>query len=183
MSSVNRWIPEEKCRKEIQCPRIIKEYNGGMGGVDLADMMIALYRIAVKTHRWYIKVFLHCVDICKVNAWLLYRRDCNLLEISKRKQQRLLQLSSQISEGLIKANKVAAKAGTPGRPRKRQSNNSVTTPHIREGESQCSQSQPQFLVLTNVAIGLFLRKEGGDVDIAKVATHIYFAANAKCAYA
>eukprot|EP00795_Rhopilema_esculentum_P005662 gene5662-10900_t len=56
MSSVNRWIPAEKCRKEIQCARIIKEYNGGMGGVDLADMLIALYRIAVKkTHRWYIK--------------------------------------------------------------------------------------------------------------------------------
>ncbi|XP_065060193.1 uncharacterized protein LOC135687539 [Rhopilema esculentum] len=46
MSSVNRWIPAEKCRKEIQCARIIKEYNGGMGGVDLADMLIALYRIA-----------------------------------------------------------------------------------------------------------------------------------------
>lgn len=127
MSSVTRWIPEEKCRKEIQCPRIIKEYNGGMGGVDLADMLIALYRIAVKTHRWYIKVFWHCVDICKVNAWLLYRRDCNLLEIPKRKQQSLLQFSCQISEGLIKVNKASTNAGTPGRPRKRKSNDSATT--------------------------------------------------------
>ena len=83
ISSVNRWIPEEKCRKEIQCPRIIKEYNGGMGGVDLADMLIALYMIAVKTHHWYIKVFWHCIDICKVKTWLLYQRDCNLLGIQK----------------------------------------------------------------------------------------------------
>ena len=105
----------------------MKEYNGGMGGVDLADMLIALYRIAVKTHRWYIKVFWHCVDICRVNAWLLYQRDCNLLEISKRKQQSLLQFSFQISEGLIKANKAAAKTGTPGRPRKIKSSDSVTT--------------------------------------------------------
>ena len=42
MSSVSRWISEEKCRQETQCSRIIKEYNGGMGGVDLADMLIAL---------------------------------------------------------------------------------------------------------------------------------------------
>ena len=83
MSSVTRWIPEEKCRKEIQCPRIIKEYNGGMGGVDLAGMLLALYRIAVKTHCWYIKVFWHCVDICKANAWLLYRRDCSVLEFQR----------------------------------------------------------------------------------------------------
>ncbi len=60
--------------------------NFGMGGVDLADMLIARYRIAVKPHRWYIKVFWHYVDICKVNAWLLYRRDCNSLEISKKKK-------------------------------------------------------------------------------------------------
>ncbi len=49
MQTVSRWIPEEKCRKDIPCPNIIKEYNGGMGGVDLVDMLIALYRITVKT--------------------------------------------------------------------------------------------------------------------------------------
>ena len=32
-------------RKKIQCPNMILMYNAGMGEVDLADMLIALYRI------------------------------------------------------------------------------------------------------------------------------------------
>ena len=47
-----------------------------MGGVDLCDMLISLYRTNIKTKRWYIKILFHCADISKVNAWNLYRRHC-----------------------------------------------------------------------------------------------------------
>ena len=57
-----------------------------MGGVDLADMLISLYRVKVKTKRWYIKVFWHLIDISKVNAWNLYRRHFAQYEKLKRQK-------------------------------------------------------------------------------------------------
>uniref|UniRef100_F6X7P9 PiggyBac transposable element-derived protein domain-containing protein n=1 Tax=Ciona intestinalis TaxID=7719 RepID=F6X7P9_CIOIN len=90
MSTIDRWSSEIKEKVPIQCPQIITMYNKGMGGVDLADMLISLYRTEVKTRRWYIKIFWHCIDIAKVNAWLLYRRHCNEMSISKKSQRTLL---------------------------------------------------------------------------------------------
>ena len=93
-----------------------------MGGVDLADMLIALYRIAVKTKRWYLKIFWHCVDIAKVNAWLLYRRHCDELGIAKRNQMSLLNFILATADALILANKSAlTPGGRQGRPPKRKS--------------------------------------------------------------
>ena len=37
---------------QVPCPDVIKEYNSAMGGVDLVDMLIALYRAPMKTKRW-----------------------------------------------------------------------------------------------------------------------------------
>ena len=73
----------------MPCPEIAKDYNSAMGVVDLTDMLIALYS-PKKTHRWYLKVLIHCADICKVNSWLLYRRYANQLSILKRNQMALL---------------------------------------------------------------------------------------------
>lgn len=43
-----------------------------MGGVDLADMLIAVYRTDFRTHRWYIAIFSQLLDICVNNAWLQF---------------------------------------------------------------------------------------------------------------
>ena len=73
----------------MPCPEIVKDYNLAMWVVDLTDMLIALYS-PKKTHRWYLKVLIHCADMCKVNSWLLYRRYANQLSILKRNQMALL---------------------------------------------------------------------------------------------
>ena len=65
--TVKRWDQSSKRPILVPCPEIVKDYNSAMGGVDLADMLIALYRSPIKTHRLYLKVLIHCVDICKVN--------------------------------------------------------------------------------------------------------------------
>ena len=55
-----------------------------MGGVDLADMLIALYRTNIITRKiWYLKIIFYCVDIAKINAWLLYRRHFQQKEVSE----------------------------------------------------------------------------------------------------
>lgn len=38
-----------------------------MERVDLADMLIVLFRAEVKNKRWYIKVFWHLINISKAN--------------------------------------------------------------------------------------------------------------------
>ena len=68
-----------------------------MGGVDLADMLISLYRTPYKTRRWYLRVVVHLLDICKVNAWLLYRRYTTQLKIPVCQQMKLAEFTSKIA--------------------------------------------------------------------------------------
>ena len=70
-TEVKRWDRSASKYINVQCPEVVREYNKSMGGVDLSDMLISLYRTQVKTKRWYIKILFHSVDIAKVNAWLL----------------------------------------------------------------------------------------------------------------
>ena len=72
VGKVKGWDRQHKQFVEINCPTVVQEYNKLMGGVDLSDMLIALYRTLIKTKRWYFKILFHCVDIAKVNAWLIY---------------------------------------------------------------------------------------------------------------
>nr|CAH7712594.1 unnamed protein product [Callosobruchus chinensis] len=71
--SVKRYSKEEKKKVDVDCPQIIKQYNTHMGGVDLADMLIALYKVPLKSKRWYLGIFGQLIDICANNAWLLYQ--------------------------------------------------------------------------------------------------------------
>ena len=84
-TQVKRWDRTKKKYVLIDCPDIVKEYNTAMGGVGLADMLISLYRTPWKSTRWYLRVLVHCLDIAKVNAWLLYRRHADQLNILKRR--------------------------------------------------------------------------------------------------
>jgi hypothetical protein len=47
-----------------------------MGGVDLQDMLVALYRTNIRVKRYYLRIVFHLLVMC-VNAWLLYRRHCS----------------------------------------------------------------------------------------------------------
>ena len=132
IETIKRWDRKEHKYFEIACLKVVKEYNNSMGGVDLSDMLIALYRTNIKTKRWYLKVLFHCVDIAKVNAWLLYRRHCEQSNIAKKKQLALLSSTTQIASALINAYSTQ-KPVTPGRPPKRKV---VTTPPPQRSRPQ-----------------------------------------------
>jgi len=83
IKSIKRYSKEKKSRVDVPMPKIVEEYNTHMGGVDLSDMLVALYRTGLKTHKWYMAVFSQLLDICINNAWLTYRRDCNQLKEKK----------------------------------------------------------------------------------------------------
>ena len=109
LETVNRWSKKDGERIDVPCPQVVKQYNKAMGGVDLADMLIALYRMPARTKRWYLKVFWHLVDIAKVNAWILYKRHYQqtkgIQPTFSGKFKKLLDFSDEISMALIAANK------------------------------------------------------------------------------
>ena len=96
--TVKRWDQSSKQHILVPCLEIVKGYNSALARVELADMLIALYRSPMKTHRWYLKVLIHCVDVSKVNS---YRHYENQPSIPKRNQIALLKFSSKIADWLL----------------------------------------------------------------------------------
>lgn len=68
-TNVKRYSKEEKSRIDVKCPNVIKEYNTHMGGVDLAGMLVYLYRLEMKSKQWYFQLFTHMIDIALNNTW------------------------------------------------------------------------------------------------------------------
>lgn len=73
-SEVTRFDKKKNEHISVPCPNVVKIYNQHMGGVDLLDSIIARYRIAMRSKKWYFKLFFHFMDVTMVNAWLLYRK-------------------------------------------------------------------------------------------------------------
>ncbi len=72
---VYRWKASNATKVAINRPNLIKAYNNGMGGVDLADQNLATYRISLKTTKWYRKFLYHLLDMCVVNAFAAWKAD------------------------------------------------------------------------------------------------------------
>ncbi len=47
---------------------MVNEYNKFMEGVDLCDMLLSLYRIRLKSNKWYMSVFYYLVKVSVTNA-------------------------------------------------------------------------------------------------------------------
>lgn len=82
-----------------------------MGGVDLADTLIELYRTDHKSKRWYMRIFYWMMDVFIVNGWLLYKRHCAQLSIKRRLS--LLAFRMQIAQTLahLKSNPLKRRSG------------------------------------------------------------------------
>lgn len=62
MQTVKRYDKKSKKKISIDCPNIIKEYNGCMGGVDLLDSFIGRTKIKIRSKKWYMRIFYHLLD-------------------------------------------------------------------------------------------------------------------------
>ncbi|XP_063372172.1 piggyBac transposable element-derived protein 2-like [Cydia amplana] len=81
VQKIKRYCKIAKAKVDVDCPNMVKVYNKTMGGVDLSDMLISLYRIPFKSRRWYLSIFSQLIDICINNGWLLYRKHCDLKKV------------------------------------------------------------------------------------------------------
>ncbi|KAL3245293.1 hypothetical protein MRX96_047031 [Rhipicephalus microplus] len=108
-----QWNSKEKLSIDVPRPFAVKEYNAFMGGVDLANMLIELYRTDHKSKRWYMRIFYWMMDVSIVNGWLLYKRHCAQLSIKRRLS--LLAFRLQIAQTLahLKSNFLKRRSGMP----------------------------------------------------------------------
>ncbi|KAL0871532.1 hypothetical protein ABMA27_005245 [Loxostege sticticalis] len=73
-TTVSRYDKKKKATISIPCPKIIKDYNSHMGGVDLMDSFLGRYRIRIKSRKWYMRLFYHMIDLSVINSWILYKK-------------------------------------------------------------------------------------------------------------
>jgi hypothetical protein len=73
MLKASRWSKKNQSRIDVNCPFIVKEYNNHMGGVDLANMLLALYRIDRRSKKYYTRIIYYLCGVCTTNAWIIYK--------------------------------------------------------------------------------------------------------------
>ena len=88
------WMKVEKirkisyfCKKEYKIydydsPRMIKEYNIYMGGVDLFNQRVSYYNVDYDIMKWYMRLVFWIFEIAMVNSYLLY---CKVMNAKKLK--------------------------------------------------------------------------------------------------
>ena len=101
VETVNCWSVAERLYVEASRPAMVKEYDCHMGADDLRDKLVALYTTNIKVNRHYLHILFHLLDVCAVNAWLLYRRHCSQKGITKCKT--LIIFRSDMAHALLRA--------------------------------------------------------------------------------
>ena len=83
-----------------------------MGEVDLLDCFLASYRKRMVSRRWYTYLFWHTIYIGMINAWLLYKRDCENLHNPKKDVMVRRRFQAELATSLVEVN-VMRKRGRP----------------------------------------------------------------------
>ncbi|MPC56634.1 PiggyBac transposable element-derived protein 3 [Portunus trituberculatus] len=114
LSTIKRWDSKGKQHVDIECPSIVMVYNKFMGGVDLLDSLLALYRINLRSKKWYHELLWHFLDMLLIQAWLLYIRDFDLTDSPRTKKLPLLMFKLEVAECLLQKGKtIGTKRGRP----------------------------------------------------------------------
>lgn len=74
ISTVKRYSQKDKTNVQVPRPHLFGEYNRFMGGVDRMDENINMYRIHIRSKKWYWALFSWMLDACIHNAWQLQRK-------------------------------------------------------------------------------------------------------------
>ena len=98
LQKVNRWSKVSQSRIDVEQPNVVSEYNKHMGGVDLDDMLLALYRIDRRSKKYYNRIIYYLFGVCTINAWTLFKIN-NSTKIS------LLDFTLELSFSLMRSGK------------------------------------------------------------------------------
>ena len=70
-------------------------------------------KFPMKSHRWYIYIFWHTIILAVINAWLLYKRDCKALKMTKKEIRNRRQAQLATSLILVNTHNTTPKRGRP----------------------------------------------------------------------
>ncbi|XP_026745537.1 piggyBac transposable element-derived protein 3-like isoform X1 [Trichoplusia ni] len=144
LQSIERYDKIEKKKIIIDCPKIVKEYNAHMGGVDLMDSFLGRYRIKVKTRKWYMRIFYHLLDVSIINSWVLYKTVETRKGADPKKLKNLSEFRSELAD-------VLCTYGTTTQPtRGRPSNSSITETIEAKRKKGCQVLPPSDVRLDNL---------------------------------
>lgn len=108
-SDLKTWHKKQKGYINIAAPKIVRNYNQHIGGVNVLHQQMEYYRAFIKTKKWTLKVLIHFLDLSVVNAWRLYRNDCLANKLSRKDSLPLLDFRMNVADSL---------ASIPGRARR-----------------------------------------------------------------
>ena len=120
VSTARRWDRAANKHVDVDRPAIIRQYNKFMGGIDLMDSLLSLYKMAVRSKRWYMYMWHHVLQTACVNAWLLYSRHADQKN-EKRQPLRLFQADLATSPMMVKKKRGRPSQQDAPRPKKRRS--------------------------------------------------------------
>ncbi|XP_045134450.1 piggyBac transposable element-derived protein 2-like [Portunus trituberculatus] len=89
----------------VPCPQVVKDYNDNMGGVDKHDMLRQLYGTNRKSMKWWHRIFWGLLDMCIVNAYVVYKESHGSLP--------LLDFRRDLAQGLLTYSKERSSRGAP----------------------------------------------------------------------
>ncbi|XP_037928816.1 piggyBac transposable element-derived protein 3-like [Teleopsis dalmanni] len=102
-SKAKRYDRTQKMNVDVDVPRLIKEYNLGMGGVDL-DNALANYCVGIRGKKWWWPLFTNTLSNMLVNAWKLH---CLVAKFENTTPLSQLQFRSQVARELLLPDKLA----------------------------------------------------------------------------
>jgi len=70
-------------KERVSIPKSIIDYTANMGGVDNFDQKSSNYSIQLRSHRWYIKVFFHFLEVSILNSYVIYTKVCQTHNFKK----------------------------------------------------------------------------------------------------
>lgn len=86
-----------------------------MGGADLAEMLLELYRINHKSTKYYTRIVYWAIGTAVVNSWLIYRRNIKAVT-PEIKPMSLIKFQTCVAKGLIHCKKTKHGIRKRGRP-------------------------------------------------------------------
>ena len=103
---INRWSAKDKAIINVSCPNIMHQYMVSikhMCGVDLCDILVALYRVNVGTKKWYFHITCNCINVANIR--LIYKRRCQKKNLSRSKIMQFLEFQTRIANSLLREKK------------------------------------------------------------------------------
>jgi len=88
VGTCKRFAGPGKGYANVPCPKMILEYNGSMGGVDLLNQTVKCYAISPRQHKWYWPIWTWFLNVQMVQAWRLYRRTLKRRHLEEREKEK-----------------------------------------------------------------------------------------------